>query len=236
MEPATKKLTVAAVCTALAVIMCVMTAYLPLSFMPLYVAAFCIFLACKRGNLVYGLLCATASVGLMFLMTGLSIKWLLFVLVFAPYGVLAYFMHPFGYTKVRHVVLRVPIMAAYFNLMLGMVYLIAVNVLSVGIEGLDLLEWSAKLGGYAVLAVVATVVLLPLDFIFSMMSLVVLKKLPTPVKRLPPPVSAVNAQPEKPEPQEQSAPQEEQGAREEKRVDDVFGYEIFDDDGDKNDG
>lgn len=77
---------------------------------------------------------------------------------------------------------------------------------------------------------------MPLDFIFSMMSLVVLKKLPTPVKRLPPPVSAVNAQPEKPEPQEQSAPQEEQGAREEKRVDDVFGYEIFDDDGDKNDG
>ena len=173
----TKKLTTAAVCTALAVIMCAMTAYLPLSFMPLFLAAFCIFLACKRGSLVYGLLCAAATIGLMFLMSGLSVKWLMLVLIFAPYGIAAVFADKLTYIKVKSGIIRAVLAIAFFNLTVGIVYLIATNVLTIGID-IDISAWVAKVGGYAVFAVVATVVLVPLDFMFSTLSKVVLKKIP----------------------------------------------------------
>lgn len=158
--------------------MCVLTAYLPLSFMPLFLAAFCIFVACKRAGLPYGILCAAASVGLMFLMTGLSVKWLVFVLMFAPYGVVAYLLHPFTYYKVKSALIRGGIMLVYFNVMFGAVYAVTANVMSVGLDGINILQWSAKVGGYAVLAVIATLVLLPLDVILTGMAAIVLKRLP----------------------------------------------------------
>lgn len=232
MNASTQKLTTAAACTALAVIMCVFTAYLPLSFMPLYVAAFCIFLACKRAGLFYGVLCALASVGLMFLMTGLSVKWLAFVFMFAPYGVITYFIHMFNYFKVKWGAIRGLIALLYFNATFGIVYAIAVNVLSVGIEGLNIVEWADIVGGYPVLAVIATLVLVPLDVMFSSMAIVVLKRIPAPVTRRKPPVSSAAPQnggenaDNNPSAQEQS----------EKKYD-IFGYEITDDykSGDDND-
>ena len=218
MNTVTRKLTTAAVCTALAVIMCVCTAYLPLSFMPLFVAAFCIFLACKRAGKVYGVLCAIASVGLMFIMTGLSVKWLAFILMFAPYGLITPFLYKLDYFKVRTGVLRGLIALVFFNVTFGVVYVIAVNVMTVGLDGLNILQWSETLGGYVVLAVIASAVLVPLDFIFSAMSMVVLKKIPAPVVKRPPPTT-------------ESEEKSERGAEEnEKKYDDVFGYEIIDDD------
>ncbi len=220
MRAATKKLTTAAVCTALAVIMCLLTAYLPLSFMPLYLAAFCIFLACKRGSLPYGILCALASVGLMFLMSGLSVKWLTFVVIFAPYGILTYFLQRFSYFKPKFAALRALIAILYFNAMFGVLYAIVINVVSVGIDGMNLAEWAARLGGYPVLAVVMTVILLPLDIIFASLATVVLKKIPAPVTRRDTDKSS-------------AAPITDAAveARSEKKYDDVFGYEIIDKDG-----
>ena len=177
MKAQTKKLTTAAVCTALAVIMCAATAYLPLSFMPLYLAAFCIFLACKRGSLPYGLLCAAASVGLMFLMSGLTVKWLMFVLIFAPYGVIAVALEKLTYFKVKTALIRAVIAIAFFNLTVGVVYLIVTNVLTVGLD-INIHYWVSKVGGYAVLAVIATAVLVPLDIMFCVLSATVLKKIP----------------------------------------------------------
>lgn len=180
MRASTKKLTTAAVCTAVAVIMCVFTAYLPFSFMPLYIAAFSIFLACKRGSLTYGMLCALATVGIMFLMTGLSVSWFMLLFMFAPYGVLAYFMHRFTYFKPKTGIIRGVIAAAFFNMTFGFVYLVATRVVTVGID-IPITEWVNALGGYWVLALIATAVLVPLDFIFNAMSLVVLKRIPAPV-------------------------------------------------------
>lgn len=217
MKASTQKLTTAAVCTALAVIMCALTAFLPLSFMPLYLAAFCIFLACKRGSVAYGVLSALASTGLMFLMSGLSVKWLSFVVVFAPYGILAHFMQRFGYFKLKQALVRAAVMVVYFNATVAIVYAVAVNVLSVGIEGLNIAEWASRLGGYAVLALVATLVLMPLDFIFSSLAVVVLKKIPAPVTRLKPPVTERGT--------------ESDGTRAPRL--DIFGYEIRD--GEEND-
>lgn len=211
MRQSTVKLTTAAVCTALAVIMCAMTAYLPLSFMPLYLAAFCIFSACKRGGIFYGILCALASIGLMFVMTGLNVKWLLFVIMFAPYGILAYFIDKLTYFKVKTALLRVLIVLLYFNATLGAIYAIAVNVAAVGLEGVNIAEWSNVVGGYAVLAVIASAVLLPLDFIFSALSAVVLKRIPGMREKSPPPTG-----------DEPSADKTGDG----KKYDDVFGYEI----------
>ena len=216
MKVQTKKLTTAAVCTALAVIMCAATAYLPLSFMPLYLAAFCIFLACKRGSIVYGLLCAAASIGLMFLMSGLSVKWLMFVLIFAPYGVLGVALDKLSYIKVKTALIRAVIAIAFFNLTVGVVYLIATNVLTVGLD-INIYYWLSKLGGYAVLAVVVTVVLVPLDFMFCALSVTVLKKLPAGHTK------------EELIKQKKQTEQNPDGEKEQTEYD-IFGYEIKHDD------
>ncbi len=181
MRAATKKLTTAAVCTALALVMCVCTAYLPLSIMPLYVAAFCIFLACKRGSLLYGALSAIATVGIMFIMTGLSVKWLFLVLMFAPYGIVTYFIHRFNYFKPKSGIIRGITMAAFFNLTLFFVYLVVTRVVTVGLD-IPMTAWVNRLGGYWAIALIGTVAFLPLDFIFSAMSSVVLKRIPMPVE------------------------------------------------------
>lgn len=221
MKAQTKKLTTAAVCTALAVIMCAATAYLPLSFMPLYLAAFCIFLACKRGNIVYGLLCAVASVGLMFLMSGLSVKWLMFVLIFAPYGVLALFVEKLTYFKWKTALIRAVVAIAFFNLAVGVVYLIATNVLTVGLD-IDVNIWVSKVGGYAVLAIIATVALVPLDFIFCALSVTVLKKIPANLTKAE--LIEKKKQTEKKPDEQKSEPEY-----------DIFGYEIRHDDDNKGD-
>ena len=164
-------------CTALAIVFCAMTAYLPLSVMPLYLAAFCIFLACKRGNLVYGILCALATVGVMFAFVGLTVKWFFLLFMFAPYGKLAYFIHRFNYFKLKGGLIRGGISILFFNLTLGFIYLVATRVLAVGLD-IPVTDWVNRLGGYIVLAAIATIILVPLDFIFSTLSLVVLKRIP----------------------------------------------------------
>lgn len=220
MKVQTKKLTTASVCTALAVTMCAATAYLPLSFMPLYLAAFCIFLACKRGSIVYGLLCAAASIGLMFLMSGLSVKWLMFVLIFAPYGVLAAFLEKLTYFKWKTALIRAVIAIVFFNLTVGVVYLIATNVLTVGLD-IDVNIGVSKVGGYAVLAVIATAVLLSLDFMFCALAITVLKKLPANLTK----TELIK--------QKKQAEQKNDGEKDGPEYD-IFGYEIkHDDDSDK---
>lgn len=211
MNAATKKLTTAAVCTALAVVMCVITAYLPLSFMPLYLAAFCIFLACKRGNVYYGVLCAVATAVIMFFLQGVTVKWLTFVIMFAPYGVISSFLHKFNYFKVKSALIRVAIAAVYFNATFAAVFFIAKYFVSIGNKDINVLGWANMIGGYAVLALIATVVLLPLDFIFSTLGIVVLKKIPAPVTRLKkaPPVT----------------PKDGDGDGDDVELD-IFGYEI----------
>lgn len=178
MRTATKKLTTAAACTAIAVIMCACTAYLPFSFMPLYVAAFSIFLACKRAGLPYGVLCALATIGVMFAMSGLSVSWFLLLIMFAPYGVFAYFMHRFTYTNVKSGLIRGLSAVAFFNLTAGLTYLVAIKVVAIGLD-IPITDWINTLGGYPVFAVVATLVLVPLDVIFTLASSIVLKRIPS---------------------------------------------------------
>lgn len=212
MRAEAKKITTAAVCTALAVIMCAMSAYLPLSIMPLYFAAFCIFLACKRGSLIYGLLAAIATVGIMFAFVGLSVKWFFLLIMFAPYGIITYFIHRFTYFRVKTGVLRGIFAALYFNLTFAAVYLIATRALTSGLD-VPIAEWVEKLGGYYVLAIIGTALLVPLDFIFSSMSLVILKRIPMP-----------NSAPRKSK-ADFYAQKQAEGQEENPNVD-IFGYEL----------
>lgn len=233
MRVQTAKLTTAAVCTALSVIMCVFTAYLPFSFMPLYLAAFCIFLACKRGNIVYGSLCALATVGVMFALSGLSVSWFMLVFMFAPYGIIAYFMHRFTYFRVKSGVIRGVVMAAFFNLTMFFLYLVATRVLIV--FDIPILQWIDRLGGYWVLALLGTAVLVPLDFMLSALSAVVLKRLPMPsgVSRRKIESAEKAEKAEKSEKVKNENPlglPDENGQKEQEKKYDIFGYEIFDDD------
>ena len=145
--------------------------------MPLYLAAFCIFLACKRGNIVYGVLSALATLGVMFAFVGLTIKWFFLLFMFAPYGIIAHFIPRFTYFKVKSGLLRGVTVTLFFNLTLGFIYLVATRVLTVGLD-IPIGDWVGRLGGYVALAAVATVILVPLDFIFSTLSIVVLKRVP----------------------------------------------------------
>lgn len=175
MDNRTKRLTTAAVCTALAVIMCALTVYL--GFMPLCLAAFCIFIACKRSGIVYGVLCAVSSITLMFLISALSIKWLAFTLVFAPYGVLMYYVNNLSYRKPKTAIIRIAIVTLYINVTVGILYALAIGVAYVNAG--TFVEFVKPLsGGYVVFALLATVILLPLDAMFSAMATLVLKKIP----------------------------------------------------------
>ncbi len=226
MRAETQKITTAAVCTALAVIMCVFTVYLPFSFMPLYLAAFCIFLACKRGSIVYGILCALATVGIMFAMSGLSVSWIMLVVMFAPYGILAYFMNGFSYFKVKSAIIRGVVMAAFFNLTLGFVYLIATRLV-IGAD-IPIEHWVHMLGGYWVLAVIGTVVLVPLDFVLSALSAIVLKRIPMPASR-----KTGTPRDDKAAVSDNPLGLPDEHTEKEKKYD-IFGYEISDGDGDEN--
>lgn len=219
MRASTKKLTTAAVCTALSVIMCAACAYLPLSFMPLYLAAFCIFLACKRANILYGLLCAVASVGIMFAMSGLNVKWFLFLIMFAPYGIIAHFISRFSYFKVKSGLIRAATVIVFFNLAFGAVYLIATRALSSGLD-IDIAAYAMKLGGYPVLALVTTLILVPLDFIFCGMASVILKRIPAPVERRPPPAVDGKSQPDSDVFDENNAQSEQNGDDSSDKTDD----------------
>ncbi|MCX4314689.1 MAG: hypothetical protein OSJ83_12675, partial [Clostridia bacterium] len=93
---------------------------------------------------------------------------------------------------------------------------------SVGTTGLDVVAWASRVGGYAVFAVIATAVLLPLDFMFTVFSDVVSKRLPIISERKKPPVGADAVAPEK-----TTAPESEY---------DIFGYEITEKGGERKDG
>ncbi|MDE7107716.1 MAG: hypothetical protein K2O39_05275, partial [Clostridiales bacterium] len=115
--------------------------------------------------------------------------------------------------------IRVVIAIAFFNLTVGVVYLIATNVLTVGLD-INIYYWLSKLGGYAVLAVVVTVVLVPQDFMFCALSVTVLKKLPA------------NLTKQELIKQKKQAEQNPDGEKEQTEYD-IFGYEIKHDDDDK---
>ena len=69
------------------------------------------------------------------------------------------------------------IAAVYFNLTFGIIYAIAVKVTGVGLD-VPVAEWAGKLGGYYVLALIATAVLVPLDVVFTGLSAVLLRYVP----------------------------------------------------------
>lgn len=68
-----------------------------------------------------------------------------------------------------------------------------------------------KLGGYPVLALVTTVILVPLDFIFCGMASVILKRIPAPVERRPPPAVDGKSQPDRDVFDENNAQPEQNG-------------------------
>lgn len=173
MTPTSRKITTAAVCTALAVICCVLSAYTPLSFMPLYFASFCIFMCFIRGNTVYGLLCAAATIGLTFVMTGLSVTFFMLVLIFAPYGVICAAMNKFNYRSLKKGLIRAAVMLVAINVLLYLTYFTVSHLL---LTDVPLLDWVDTLHGYPIFALVVTVIFAPLDVIFTETAPVVIKR------------------------------------------------------------
>lgn len=147
---------------------------MPLSFMPLYFASFCIYMAFVRGNAFCGFLCAGASIGLTFLMAGLSATFFFLVIIFAPYAVVCALFKKFNYRSVKTAIIRALSMIVIIN---GLLYLAYFTIFKLVLTDIPIMDWVDKMHGYAVFAVVATVIFLPLDVILTEMSPIILKRI-----------------------------------------------------------
>lgn len=154
-------------CTALGVMFCAMAAYLPLSFTPLYGAAFCIYLSFKRGNVVYGLLCVAATVALTFAMSGLSVTFFLFCLIFAPYGILCRAIDKLEYNKLVPAIIRAVIVLVFLNITMYLAYFTIGKLL---LSDMGVFSFVNNMGNYALFALVASLIFFPLDVMFLMLS------------------------------------------------------------------
>lgn len=183
MTTSARKITTAAVCTAVAVICCALSAYTPLSFTTLYFASFCIFLCFDRSNVVYGLLCAAATVGLTFIMAGLSVTFFMLILIFVPYGIICAAMKKFNYRHLKKGLIRAVVMLVAINVLLFLTYFTVSRLL---LSDLPLIEWVDKFG-YPIFALIATVIFAPLDVIFTETAPIVIKRIsvgnPTSAKK-----------------------------------------------------
>lgn len=121
-KSATQKITFAAIATALASVMIILTNFLPLRISLLMLSALCYFLVFDKAGLFYGFLTIAASILISFFTKPFSSAFFLTVLVFAPYSVLAYFIKKLLFTNVKTVILRIAIMIAYSSLSFFAVY------------------------------------------------------------------------------------------------------------------
>ncbi|MDE6294416.1 MAG: hypothetical protein K2L88_07335, partial [Clostridiales bacterium] len=133
-------------------------------------------------------------------------------------GIVTVFLDKLSYFKVKSAIIRAAIAIVFFNVTVGCVYAIAVNVMTIGID-VNISDWAGMVGGYAVFALIATVVLVPLDFVFATLAVTVLKKIPARLTK----AEMIKQKQEEQKNDEQ--PKEPEY--------DIFGYEIRHDDKDE---
>lgn len=175
MDSPARKVAYAAAAAAIATLAAIAAAYLPLTVTPYVLCAFCFYVAFLRCGWVYGFLTIAATALITFFAGGgIDSGYIMLLLIFVPYSVAAVLMKKLTYFKLGQALLRILIVAAVINVGLVCTYFTVVNV---AMGGVDVLAAMDKVGGYAVLALIATVIGAATDFLFTQLSALVLKVL-----------------------------------------------------------
>lgn len=173
-EPkAAKKIAYSAAASAIAVVVSVITVFLPIRIMPLVIASFCFFLAYVKCGALYGTLCAAVTTLVTFLCGGVSSSLILLAVCFFPYSLLAVLLRRFDYRKVKGALIRVACVIALALAAMTAVYFIARAVL---LGGMDIVAAVGKVG-FALAAVIVAVAAVITDFLFVQCDALITPKL-----------------------------------------------------------
>ena len=174
-----RKISYAAVGTAIAVVMMVLTCYLPVTVAPLVMISLCYNIVSEKCGLGYGILTILASVGLGFLCCIGSIGvMIVVVVVFVPYSLLCLPMKRLDYSSVKKAAIRIVIIAAFAALAVQFVFLLGANVAGY----IDLAALMSDIGGsfaigYIVVTLVAVILFVCIDLLFINVGKQIVKKL-----------------------------------------------------------
>ncbi|MCI8458936.1 MAG: hypothetical protein HFE46_04660 [Clostridia bacterium] len=171
----TRKITYTAVGAAISAVFVCLTNFGWLKVSLLMAAALCYYIVCVKCGVLYGIADIAVSLLVAFFafgVTPLSSAFLLTAFVFAPFAIVSYCIRKLYYTRVATAFLRVGIMAAFANLSLCAVWFTAKWIF----EGL-VTDMAAKVGGYAVLAMLFTLFMCVFDLLFNQLSIRIVKML-----------------------------------------------------------
>lgn len=174
-----RKIAYAAVGTAIAVVMMVLTCYLPVTVAPLVMISLCYNIVSDKCGLGYGIMTILASVGLGFLccMANIGVM-LVVVIVFVPYSLICLPMKKLDYSSPKKAFARIAVISVFAALSVLFVYLLGGLVAGY----VDLGSLMANIGssfalGYIVVTLVAVVLFVCVDLLFISVGKQIVKKL-----------------------------------------------------------
>lgn len=174
-----RKVAYAAVGTAIAVVMMVLTAYLPITVAPLVMISLCYNIVTEKCGLVYGIMTILASIGLGLLccMANIGVM-LVVVVVFVPYSLLCLPLKKLDYTSVKKALIRIAVIAVFAALCVLWVFLLGSLVAGF----IDLNELMSNIGGsfavgYIVVTLIAVILFVCVDLLFINLGKQIVKKL-----------------------------------------------------------
>lgn len=156
----TKRITYAAVCTALGALAVIIGAYTTANIVPLVFYSAALYLSLRLVG-AWGVLSAAASLALAFFTAGgFCDVFVLTLVMFTPYAFLAFFMRKISYRGVRNSIIRGAVVVAFF------IAEAFVTVLLAGaLTGVDFTIITDKVGSWA-LFVMFALLGVPTDFFF----------------------------------------------------------------------
>lgn len=174
-----RKIAYSAVGTAIAVVMMVLTCYLPLTVAPLVMISLCYNIVSEKCGLGYGIMTIIASVGLGLLCCMSNIGVMLIVaVVFVPYSLICLPLKKLDYSSLKKALIRIVIIAAFGALCVLWVYLLGSIVAGfVDLESLIGNIGSSFAIGYTVITLIAVILFVCVDLLFINVGKQIVKKL-----------------------------------------------------------
>jgi len=173
-----RKVTLCAVCVAIASVLIVVTIYVPFfTFFPLMIAAVCFYTALKKAGIVFGFLTIIASILITAFIQPLSLTFFLTILVIAPYSFVAYLLRKYHHTKLKQALIRIGVMTVFANLVFLFCYLVIVTFAVANTDNTSFNTENIFSLHYAVLTIIFTIFFLLFDILFHQTNLQLTKRI-----------------------------------------------------------
>lgn len=157
---ATRRITYSAVCTAIAVTVILISHFSPMRIVPLILASLAFYIAFVRCGALYGIVTVAVSVLICFFVSGINTTFLFLCVVFAPYALIAFFMHKLSYKIMWQAIVRFAVTAVFFAACFAVMVVLIDYI--VGTSLMTLIEKIGKVWAGVIIVVAA----LPVDFFF----------------------------------------------------------------------